>query len=321
MCGLYNRKKTMNIALCTDENFSIPALICLTSIFENNKDEDCHAFVLTDGISEKTKYKFNKLSDVYQKPIDVITIDRHRFDGLTVSDRYPVSMYYRFLLPEMLPKERVALYLDCDIIVRHSLKALFAQDIKDYAIGAVVSQSCDWVKWYNDYKLSMPFFNSGVLLMNLDYWRQNYVFESLVRWVAENPNGLWLPDQSALNKVLEGKVKYLNYTYNFQERWTRPLQGSYMHFSKWKEIEIAGKDPIVIHYCDAEKPWFVESRHKFKDDFLFYATMHEFVGFKPVHRYGRVYKFAKILGRVGLKLRYWAEILQKKSIKNLKISN
>ena len=29
----------MNIALCADEKFTIPALVCITSIFENNKDD------------------------------------------------------------------------------------------------------------------------------------------------------------------------------------------------------------------------------------------------------------------------------------------
>lgn len=109
----------MNIALCADENFTIPALVCITSIFENNKD-DSHIYVLTDGISDKAKGKFCKLSETYNRQIDILTIDKSVFDGLIVNERFPVSMYYRFLLPQMLPNENKILYLDCDIIVRHS---------------------------------------------------------------------------------------------------------------------------------------------------------------------------------------------------------
>lgn len=205
----------MNIALCTDENFSIPALVCITSILENNKNEDCHIYVLTDGLSNSALAKFSRLASVYNQKIDVLEIDNQRFDGLAVSERYPVSIYYRFLLPEMLPEENTVLYLDCDIIVRGSLKKLFATDISEYSLGVVVSQSCDWVKWQNTLKLTTPFFNSGVMLMNLDYWRKNNVFDSLVKWVAESKTDMWLPDQYALNKVLEGTVLYLDYTYNF----------------------------------------------------------------------------------------------------------
>ena len=310
----------MNIALCTDEKFSIPALVCITSIFENNKDEESHVYVLTDGLSENARNKFSKLSEEYDHRIEIIDIDRHRFDGLMVSERYPISMYYRFLLPEMLPLERMVLYLDCDIIVRHSLKDVFSTNLDDYALGAVVSQSCDWIKWTNDYKLTSPFFNSGVLLMNLEYWREYKVLDKLVAWLADYKKELWLPDQAALNKVLEGKVFYLDYTYNFQERWTRDLEGSKIHFSKWDEIKKIGRDPIVIHYCDAEKPWFLESKHKFKNEFLLYAKMYDFIGFKPIKRYGNVYKLAELLDNIGLKLRYWADRLQKKELRKIKIS-
>ncbi|NPD81352.1 glycosyltransferase family 8 protein [Prevotella sp. PINT] len=310
----------MNIALCTDENFSIPALVCITSILENNKNEDCHIYVLTDGLSNSALAKFSRLASVYNQKIDVLEIDNQRFDGLAVSERYPVSMYYRFLLPEMLPEENTVLYLDCDIIVRGSLKELFATDISEYSLGVVVSQSCDWVKWQNTLRLTTPFFNSGVMLMNLDYWRKNNVFDSLVKWVAESKTDMWLPDQYALNKVLEGTVLYLDYTYNFQERWTRNLEGSDMHFSRWNDIYNVGRNPIVVHYCDAVKPWFKESKHKFKDDFIYYATKHDFIGFKPITRYGIAYKLSIFIDKIGLKFCWFAEKWQKEIIKKVKIS-
>ena len=81
-----------------------------------------------------------------------------------------------------------------------------------------------------------------------------------------------------------------------------------------------GKDPIIVHYCDAEKPWFFESKHKFKDDFLLYAKLHDFIGFKPIKRYSCIYRLAEQLDKIGLKLRYWAEILQKKEVRKIKIS-
>lgn len=310
----------MNIALCTDENFSIPALVCITSIFENNKDEDCKIYILTDGLSFQTIAKIDKLSALYNQSIRVIEIDKKRFDGLTVSGRYPVSMYYRFLLPEMLPDVQILLYLDCDIIVRHSLKNLFKVDLNEYAIGAVISQSCDWIKWSNELQLSTDFFNSGVMLMNLDYWRKNNIFDSLVKWIGETQTDMWLPDQYALNKVLEGKVIYLDYTYNFQERWTHSLANSGIHFKRWDDIYETGKDPIVVHYCDEEKPWFVESKHKFKNEFLKYATMYEFIGYKSIKRYGIAYKISVILDKVGLKLHYWAKGWQHYLIKRIRIN-
>lgn len=310
----------MNISLCTDQNFVMPALVCLTSIFENNKGDVVNAYVITDGISEHYSDKFSELSKFYNQKVQVLTIDRHYFDGLTVNERFPVSMYYRFLLPEMLLDEHKILYLDCDIIVRHSLKAFYDTPLQDMALAAVVGQSCDNIVFENVLQITSKYFNSGVLLMNLDYWRKYDTTRKLIQWVAENPEKCFLPDQNALNKVLDGKVVYADYTYNFQESWLRDSLVHCMHYSKWDEIRRVAKDPVVVHFCEAEKPWFEECKNPFKEEFLKYANMHSFVGFKLRKRYGFAYQCSVFIDKVGLKFRYWAEHWQKHIIKNIKIS-
>lgn len=309
----------MNIALCTDENFSIPALVCLTSIFENNKDDDSHVYVLTDGISDNAKEKFKKMSVLYNQNIDIMVIDKHRFDGLTVNGRFPVSMYYRFLLPEMLLNENKVLYLDCDIIVRGSIKEMYNTDLSNYALAAVVGESCDDIFFANHLKISSLYFNSGVLLINLDYWRKNNITKRLIKWVSDNSDKCSLPDQNALNKVLENKVVYLDYTYNFQEWWFGDLT-HYMHYEKWDDIRKAGEDPVIVHFCEAEKPWFKECKNPYRNDFLYYASFHDFIGFKLLKRYGWKYKCAIFIDRIGLKFRWWAECWKKNLIKKIRVS-
>lgn len=311
----------MNIAVCTDENFVMPALVCLTSVFENNRGENVHAYVLTDGISVKAKGKFQQLSQTYKQPIDVMTIDRHVFDGLRVNERFPVSMYYRFLLPKMLSNEEKVLYLDCDIIVRKSLHDFYDTPLDDKALAAVVGESCDDIVFENKLLLKGKYFNSGVLLMNLDYWRKNDIARKLIQWVADNPDIATLPDQDALNKVLDGKVVYADYTYNYQEWWFRPSLISYMHYSKWPSIREAGKDPAIVHFCEAEKPWFTECKNPYQHEFIHYAQMYPFIGFRLQSRYGSwQWRCSDIVDRIGRKFRWWAERWQKHIIKNIKIS-
>lgn len=93
-----------------------------------------------------------------------------------------------------------------------------------------------------------------------------------------------------------------------------------MHYSKWPAIRDAGKDPVVVHFCEAEKPWFVECGNPFKEEFLRYARMHDFVGFRLRRRYGTAYRCAEIVDRIGLKFRYWAERWQKHIIRNIRIN-
>lgn len=139
----------MNISLCTDNNFVKPALICITSIFENNKGENVSVYVLTDGLTDKAKGMFSLLANQYGQKIIIKEIDKSCFNGLTVNERFPISMYYRFLLPDMLQNEDKVLYLDCDIIVRHSLKPLYDIDLSCNALAAVVAESCDDIVFEN----------------------------------------------------------------------------------------------------------------------------------------------------------------------------
>ena len=309
----------INIAVCTDENFSIPALVCITSVFENNKEEECYVYVLNDGLSNNAIVKFEKLASEYKQQIIIKTIDKHRFDGLTVNERFPISMYYRYLLPEILPKVDKILYLDCDIIVRHSLNNLFETQLGNKALAAVVAESCDDIFWTNLLKLKTLYFNSGVLLINLDYWRKFDITNKLIKWVSDNPHLCNLPDQNALNKVLEGNVVYLDYTYNFQEWWFGDLT-HWIHYSRWADIQKASKNPVVVHFCEAEKPWFKECKNPFKNEYLHYAYLHEFIGFHLLKKKKKEWSCTTILDRIGLKFRYWAELWQKKIIRGIRVS-
>ena len=63
----------------------------------------------------------------------------------------------------------------------------------------------------------------------------------------------------------------------------------------------------------------IEIKDKLVEVFKTYK-LYDFIGFKPIKRYSCVYRLAEQLDKIGLKLRYWAEMLQKKEVKKLKIS-
>ena len=41
----------MNIVLCTDDRYASHATICVTSILENNKGENCYIYILTEDLN------------------------------------------------------------------------------------------------------------------------------------------------------------------------------------------------------------------------------------------------------------------------------
>ena len=64
-------------------------------------------------------------------------------------------------------------------------------------------------------KSTSRYFNSGVLLMNLDYWRQNNLSKIILDFAIENHKLLICADQCALNAVIGKDYISLNKAYNY----------------------------------------------------------------------------------------------------------
>lgn len=263
----------MDIVLCADDNYAMPCGVCLTSLFENNRDVECNVYILTVGFSEATNALFTQLAEKYQQTIQIVPIDSSLFQNLKVSDRFRESIYYRFLISDIVKGDK-ALYLDCDIIVTSSLKELWETDVTDYACAAVEDQRGDDIVQHNRIEMYSTYFNSGVLLMNLNYWRQHDVKHQLVDYIYANPDRCLYPDQDALNVVLEHKVKFLDYKYNYQQQMSLPSEDLYLHRSKWAQANKYMKElPVIIHYSSNLKPWHIEYPHFYKSVFLEYKAM------------------------------------------------
>ncbi len=262
----------MNIALCTDEKYSFPCGVCITSVLENNKGEVCNIYIMTTGLERDTINKFERLGKIYKQKIKLIILDDKVFEGLKICDRFPKSIYFRFLLPQLLKVDKV-LYLDCDIIVTNSLRELWETEIEDFACGVVEDQKSDDIRIQNRFGLYKRYFNSGVLLINLEYWRKEQTADKLVEFINKNPEKCVYPDQDALNYLLHDKVKFLEYKYNYQEFFYLPKEDTFLHKNKWHNLLDEGEIPVIIHYTNYTKPWITSCNHPQKHIFMEYQSI------------------------------------------------
>ena len=207
----------INVAYCTDENYAIPTMVSIVSLVENMNLKSLCAhrggvtiYVLTDYISNENRSRFERLEATLKVNIEIVEISKkNKFHGLKTVERYfPSSMYYRFLLPEILCNEDRVLYLDCDTMIRKDISALYHTELTGLACGAVVDQNCDSVSIQNRLRKEKNFeyYNSGVLLMNLEYWRENRITSNLIDLVREYSDDLIFPDQDVLNTLLNDKI-------------------------------------------------------------------------------------------------------------------
>ena len=163
-------------------------------------------------------------------------------------------MYARLLLSSMLPDLDKVIYLDCDLVVCKDLKSLWETDVNDVAVAMVPDL------WYQDkgtlsrLGINNYYLNSGVIVMNLDYWRKHDVQNRLLSYIVDKGNELIFNDQDALNAILQDERRQLPVKYNVTPYYFKRNLDNYpkeMH----EEIRDARIDPVVFHYAGPVKPW------------------------------------------------------------------
>lgn len=124
-----------------------------------------------------------------------------RVRGLPVRDYFTAAMWYRLFLDELVEAPRV-LYLDCDAIVADELAPLFASDLGGAWLAAVENVRLPWLP-DRAADLALPrYFNSGVLLLDLDALRAAGAMAQVRDVAVREGEALLWPDQDALNVVL-----------------------------------------------------------------------------------------------------------------------
>ena len=263
----------MNIACATDNNFAPYCGIMLTSLFENNKNHSFTVFILTKGLSKENTDKLNKLASLYQQTITMIELDSNTFTACPIKEDDPVSIvaYYRLALPFVLPTDiHKVLYLDVDMIVNKQIDNLYSIDINGVALTACVDLNIDEVTLT---KVGVPkeqYFNSGVLLINVDFWRRSHIAEGCFKFIIDNPDLITYWDQDALNATLHNAIPFMDITYNFlTTNLEKQFYNDYSDEIKQRVLQCA-QQPTIIHFTAGEKPWKTICESPFKSVFKYY---------------------------------------------------
>ena len=259
----------MDIVVCPDKNFVMPTGVLMQSVCANNKDSVVNFHIICDeSIEERHKEDLKSvICRFINKRVLFYNIDGIKFDEMPALDNAPVTKaaYYRLELAGLLPESiNKVLYLDGDIIVRKSIEELYNTDISNYALAAVPDNNIGL-------NLRSGYFNSGVMLINLKYWREHNLREDYYRFIQEHPDMIRFWDQDVLNYVLKEQKLLLPVKYNLVCGWLWRNCGSNSEDFK-DELDDAIKDPVIIHFTTPNKPWTTICRHPYKNLFLKYKS-------------------------------------------------
>jgi lipopolysaccharide biosynthesis glycosyltransferase len=241
----------MEVLCACDDRYLPHTATMLRSLLEHNAVARIYLFY-----SSIKRRDLTKLSSFIEKhEIEILTyeISSVEFQALKVSKHVP---YYRILAPHLLPMNvGKVLYLDSDLIVRYPLKELWDTDLADRALAAVIDGNTGRAA-----ELGLPagakYFNSGVMLINLDFWRRYDIESKVIDFIKHNPNRLEHWDQDALNAVLAGSWTELNARWNVQ--YEAIIKGPPIY------------DAAVAHFCGDVKPWHWSKDYTFRNEYRVY---------------------------------------------------
>ncbi len=290
---------SIEIGLCTDDKYALGCGVCVTSIFENNKNNKIRIHILTDGLSDKNQKRFQKTAKKYEQDIEIHIVESSIFNELPTSSWHKQQAYYRFLFHSILDSHITKLiYLDCDIIVTNDIKELWDMNIRSFACAMAWDQNGDDITQQNRIEVYDTYANSGVMLMNLNYWREHNVTHLCMQYLKDFPERCLWKDQDAINAILHEKRLWFPIKYNVQQGLYVSLDRLRLHKEKHKEIIDATNDPCIIHYSNYVKPWHVECFHPKKDIFIYFMQCSEWKGEKLSYRTSRLRFFlSKLLKR------------------------
>lgn len=300
----------MDIVACSDKWFVMPTGVMMYSVCVNNPDVDIMFHVIhDDSVTNKDQRDLEEtVAGFNGKSITFYHVDVKKIPCFpNVTTRITQATYYRLMLSEILPKTiGKVLYLDGDIIVRHSLLPLWNTNLKDYAVGAVPASEGNPEHYLRlNYPPQLGYFNAGVLLINLKYWREHDVVKDFMYILQKFADKLQLHDQDVLNAAFSDKKIRLPIKYNMFGCYLEKLP-RYDYKQYENEVEEARKDPVIVHFT-AENPWNSYSRvpkHPFASTFFKYQSQTKWKGVKIDKRPFklRVINFvADMLRRYGLK--------------------
>lgn len=128
---------------------------------------------------------------------------------------YTQETYYRLMAADILPEEDKLLYLDCDIVVLEDVARLYAVDMGDALLAAVLDAPESPRRM--SAALGIPVaatFNAGVLLCNLAEWRKFDVYRRCMEALEHFQGRLRYQDQDALAIVCGARTMALDPVWN-----------------------------------------------------------------------------------------------------------
>jgi len=288
-----------HIAFTIDRKFVRFCAVTMVSVMENDNPADLTFHIIANDLLEEDRKILSGLVQNYGSCIFFYQVPAVKMAGYTIrweKKRLSEVVFYRCLLASILPDSiSKVLYLDCDILVLQPLDELWNTDIENKVLAAIPDSYQVNVRHCRrlEYDISYNYFNGGVLLLNLAYWRQYHLEERCKAFYQAHPDKILYNDQDLLNGLFYDQKVLVDMKWNVQEGAYRIPKGRTAHWCP-PYIETL-KHPAILHYS-ARKPWQYHCMHPLRNLYLYYQKLTPWKDEHVLNHYGaRIHRFLHML--------------------------
>ena len=247
--------QSMHIAFCVNDNYVKYITVTIKSLIENNLQHYIYIYIAIDILSMANRVRLEKLISEYNNiKLEILLVNDAPLKSLK-NGNWPIQIWYRILLPQLLPSSvKKVLYLDADTLVITDLQELFSLDMSGIAIAASMDiQSFDQKTFDRcGYEYNKQYICSGILLMNLEYWRKNNLTHKILEWANQNNNRIQFPDQDAINYICRDSKIILPLRYGILNAY---FYSDNFYHGLWRaQLKDCIEKPVLIHYAGCY-PW------------------------------------------------------------------
>lgn len=243
--GPGNAQEPISMSFSVSDNYSQHLAVVLASVLENNPDSGFVFHVLHRNISDQNQKRVRELEQMYCNcEIRFHLIDVSRFEKFPVPkelEHVTQEMYYRYILPDVLKDERRTIYSDVDVLCVGNLKPLWNVDLKNNVLAAVAEgEAGNFKKKLIGLQGPAPYFNSGILVMDLAAMRSERATEVLMANTVKYASRIAWPDQDIINITFRDRILELSPVWNAFNVTSRKMK----------------KRVVIHHFANAsQKPW------------------------------------------------------------------
>lgn len=303
---------TYNIVLVANEGYVQHAAVMLCSLFETNKNKVFDIYLLTDGISEISKSRLQKLCTRYNSRLIVKLPEQELGNSLGINlkelpvGQWNTMMYYKLFMPVMLPKEcERCLFLDVDMIINDDIQTLYNWDLNGNIIAAAEDiPDCDEChKPRLGLAQNDAYINSGVMVCDLNAWREKEAVTPIFDYV-KTISDIIMNEQDVIALYFKNEITILPIRWNMTTFYFMRVPKIFRKYLP--QLQEAKRNPGVIHFAAPIKPWFKDCTHPYRKLYKKYLNLTDwndwtFVNWEDLTLTQRFKKTIKnLLNEIGL---------------------